>query len=104
MKKKTKKEEGGAWARQRPCGGAAPLTGYRPPLPRGKEKENKLEGEYPLDITTPIIPMRRSRGGSFPMESPPLDPGVEKAVDGFRLFGSPKQRRSGPNQQPRDTS
>ena len=38
---------------------------------------NELEWEYPADIKTLPIPMRRSRGGS-PSEPPPLDPQVEK--------------------------
>ena len=45
---------------------------------------NELEWDYPPNIKTLSIPMRRSRGGS-PMESPPLDPEVEKTVDDFRL-------------------
>ena len=42
MKKKTKKEEEGAWVRQRPCG-KVPLTGYRQALPRGREKKHQRE-------------------------------------------------------------
>ena len=50
---------------------------------------NKLEWEYPADIKTLTIPMRRSRGGP-PSGPPPLDPQVEKAVEDLRLLEGPK--------------